>query len=156
MHQRSKGRSKGQDFIFPLTHHFRNTSHHHGYWSTGNTTLTTAAAEMLGWLLPGKHLEQSEEAQISPQVQENHSKSSLCPLLTPSSRHWSLSPYIWIQASQVGESWIWDYSQNVIATRLHLVLQIPKKPVGITETSKHGGSRTYGEGQRWESISLPD
>lgn len=156
MQQRSKGRSKDQDFIFPLKHHFRNTSYHHGYWSTGNTTLTTAAAEMLGWLLPRKHLEQSEEAQISPQVQEKHSKSSLSPLLTPSSRHWNVRPYIWIQASQAGKGWIWDYSPNVIATRLHLVLQIPQKPVWIRETSKRGGNGTYGEGQRWESISFPD
>lgn len=79
MQQRSKGRSKDQDFIFLLKHHFINASCHHGYGSTGNATLTMAAAEMLGELLPGKHLEPSEEAQISPQVQEKHSKLRSIP-----------------------------------------------------------------------------
>lgn len=61
-----------------------------------------------------------------------------------------------LEAPQVGKGWIWDSSQNAIATRLHLVRQIPQEPVWIPETSKHGGKRTYGEGQRWESISFTD
>lgn len=102
--QDTKGKVQAPGFHIPLTAAgFRDPCHHHGYWSTGMHHSPRPDRGML----PGKH---TWQAQSSPQMQGITGKTqefSFASRLTPSSRHWALSSYSWMQGSQVGIQ-IWD------------------------------------------------